>query len=285
MISIPQLLKILMTKKQKPSNSKDWFLETSVPRNLFFGHSLQKTNIKTHLGQTKRWSSHYVRMEYKRSVVQTLIDVYNVALEEDTPDDVMKYFAQTFSPREAKTVLSAVGELANQPDVLNNKQKFLIQLQMLIESTQRHFDNLVELVKNETQCPLARASTANGYEVFKEEIKCRTSCTVESLWSKSKSKLKKLTSEDAKRTHRRNDGFIEPLETVEIAIDDPTAPKTVTNCKKVGDFVIALEMPKNHRMLTTDKAFEAICAILNQDLVRLPSLSQLRKERAEQLSA
>lgn len=155
---------------------------------------------------------------------------------------------------------------------------------MFIESTQRHFDNLVELVKNETDCPLARASTTNGYEVFKDEIKCRTLCKVESLWRKSKSKLKKLTSDEAKRTHRRNAGFIEPLETVENAIDDPTAPKSETNCKKVGDFVIALEMPKSHRMLTTDKAFEAICGILNQDVVRLRSLSELRKERSGQPS-
>ena len=116
------------------TKSKDWFLETSVPRNLLFGHSLQKADIREHFDQGgKKWSSHYVRMEYKRSVVQTLIDIYNVALEEDTPGDVMKYFSQTFSPREAKTVLSAIGELANEPDVFQNKQKFLIKLEMYID--------------------------------------------------------------------------------------------------------------------------------------------------------
>jgi hypothetical protein len=271
-----------MTKKQNPTKSKDWFLETSVPRNLLFGHPLQKTDIKTHLGETKSWSSHYVRMEYKRSVVQALINIYYVALEEETPGDAMKYFSQTFKPREAKTVLSAIGELSNEPDVLNNKQKFLLQLQMYIESAQRHFDNLIELVKNETDCPLARASTTNGYEVFRAEIKCRTLCKVESLWRKSKGKLKKLISDEAKRAYCANIGFIQPLEIIKNAIDAPTAPKTQTNCKKVGDFVIALEMPKSCRMLTTDKAFEAICGILNQDVVRLRSLSELRKERREQ---
>lgn len=95
---------------------------------------------------------------------------------------------------------------------------------------------------------------------------------------------KNLTSNEVQQTHVKNEGFIGPLKIVESAIDDPTAPKTKLNCKRVGDFVIALEMPKGYRMLTTDKAFEAICAILNQDMVRLRSLADLRKERARQAS-
>lgn len=122
--------------------------------------------------------------------MKTLIDMYNVAVEEDTPSDVIKFFSQSYRIREAKTVLSAIGELVNQSDIRNNKEKFLIQLQMLIESTERHLDNLVDFVKNETDCPLAKASTSKGYETFLDEIDCKTLCKVESLWRKSKGKLK-----------------------------------------------------------------------------------------------
>jgi hypothetical protein len=278
---------MILMKKQKATtkNNEDWFLETSVTRNLFFGHSLQKNDIRAHLNDAKSWSSQYVRMEYKRSVVKTLIDMYYVALEEDTPSDVIKWFSQSYKIREAKTVLSAIGELANQEDVRNNKEKFLVQLQMLIESAHRHLDNLVEFVRNETGCPLAKASISKSYKTFLDEIECRTLCHVESLWRKSKGRLKRLTSDDAKQTYQNNKGFMKYLEIVEIAVGDPNAPKTKVNCKRVGDFIIALEMPKDYRMLTTDRAFEAICNILNQNVFRLRSLSELRQDRAQQNSA
>ncbi len=273
-----------MTTNQKSPKSKDWFLETSVPRNLFFGHSLQREDVKKHLGRAKCWSSHYVRMEYKRSVVKTLIDLYHVALEEDSPSDALTFFSQSYKIREAKTVLSAVGELAKEPDILNNKEKFLIKLQMLIASAERHLDNVVEFVKNETDCPLAKASTSKNYKTFLDEISCRTNCDVDSLWHKSKPQIRQLTSVEARADHGSNDGFTKHLQVVESAIDNPSAPKSILNCKKVGDFVIALEMPRGLRMLTTDRAFEAICAVLKKDFVRLRSLSELRRERDAQLS-
>jgi hypothetical protein len=211
--------------------------------------------------------------------------MYHVALEEDTPSDVIKFFSQSYKIREAKTVLSAVGELVNESDIGNHKQKFLIKLRMLIESAQRHFDNLVSFVDNKPDCPLAKASTSNGYNTFLDEIECKTECKIDSLWRKSKGRLKRLTSQEAQRDHAANDGFTKNLKIVESAISDPTAPKTIANCKRVGDFVIALEMSKHHRMLTTDKAFEAICDILNLDVVRLRSLSELRKERVAQTTS
>ena len=143
--------------------SKDWFLETSVPRNLLFGHTLLKQQIRNYLKERRCYSSFYVLMEYKRSVIRTLIDLYFVAREEDTPRDAIKFFSQGpkgFKPRESKLVLDAIAEFVNEPDILDDKDKFLIKLKMWITSALIHFDEIVYgYVDNKTKCPLARASS------------------------------------------------------------------------------------------------------------------------------
>jgi hypothetical protein len=263
-----------------PPNKK-LFLETSVPRKRLFGHSLSQKQIDEFIGQSKCWSSQYVRMEFKRSVVQNLIFVYNVAQEEDTPGDTLNVISETFSNRLPKLLLSALSRLASEPDIIGNKQKFLFKLQTLIELAGQYLDDFVEdYVNNETGCPLAKASTKESYEKFLDEIDCKTECRVERLWRRSKDNLKRLTGvQSTQPPHSRNIGFTTPLSLIRQAITDPSRPKSKQNCMKAGDFVIALEMPKEYRMLTFDRAFESICQIIGKEVYRFPALSTLRGQR------
>ena len=271
-------MKMMINEKNKPIN-KDLFLETSIPRKLLFGHSLVKEEIKKYLRGVRSWSSFYVLMEYKRSVVKTLIDLYFVTLEEDTPSDALNYFAEGFRQRETKIILSAIAEFLKEPDIANDKEKFLIKLETWIHSALVYFDTLIyEYVDNMTQCPLAKASINASFQNFLEEINCKTECTVERLWKSSKGHLKKLVKE-AKEHNDKNEGFTKPLPLIESAISNPNTPKTKTKCMQAGDFVIALEMPRHLRMLTFDKAFERICGILGKEVLVLPSLVALKKMR------
>jgi hypothetical protein len=261
--------------------TKKLFVETSVPRKLLLGHPLSKKQITSHIGQAKCWSSQYVRMEFKRSVVQNLIHVYNVAQEEDTPADTLNVIAETFSDRLPKLLLGAISNLVNQSDISNNKQKFLYKLETLIHFAEQFLDDLVEdYVNSETGCPLAKASTKTSYEKFLEEIDCKTECRVEQLWSKNHGNLKRLSGPlSTQAPHSRNKGFTKPLNLVRQAIADPSRPKSKRNCMAAGDFVIALEMPKQYRMLTFDLAFESICQILGKEVFRFPALSTLTAQR------
>lgn len=257
-----------------------WFLETSVPRKLLFGHTQIKREIKHQLDQKKSWSSQYVKMEYKRSVVKTLVDIYYVTCEEDTPSDVMNYFAESFKIREVKLVLSAIAALTNEPDIVNNKEKFLVKLQTLIASAEVHLDNIVEgYIADHTGCPLAKASTKEGYQRFLQEIDCKTDCVVERFWKHEKGHLKKLTSPETKEAHKKNSGFMKPMELLEASIKNASSSKTKLKCMRVGDFVIGLEMPKYLHMLTFDRAFEGICNSLGKNVFVLPSLSKIKASR------
>ena len=266
------------------ATNKKLFLETSVPRKRLFGHSLSKKQIDEFIGPSKCWSSQYVRMEFKRSVVQNLIHVYNVAQEEDSPGDTLNVISETFSNRLPKLLLSALSSLASEPDIIGNKQKFLFKLETLIKLAEQYLDDLVEdYVNNETGCPLARASTKESYEKFLDEIDCKAECRVERLWRRSKDSLKRLTGvQSTQPPHSRNSGFTKPLPLIKQAITDPSRPKSKQNCMEAGDFVIALEMPKQYLLLTFDRAFESICQIIGKEVYRFPALSNLRAQRVSE---
>jgi hypothetical protein len=260
-------------------DKRDWFLETSVPRNLQFGHSLIKEEIKQHIKGVKCWSSYYVLMEYKRSVLKTLIDLYFVASEENTPSDALHYFSQGFKTRETKIVLDAIAELSKEPDVINDKKRFLVKLETLILAANQYFEDLIEgYVENKTHCPHAKASIKGSYDRFVEEIDCKKKCSVERLWKKSKGLLKLFVEEGGKQPHSSNKGFTKSFPLIESIIKDPKIAKTKTNCMNVGDFVIGLEMPKHLRMLTFDNAFKSICPIIGKEFFILSSLAALKKK-------
>lgn len=254
-----------------------WYVDTSAVVSLLFGHPLVKKNIRSHLQGKASWTSFYVQMEFKRLVVKTLIDFYYVAKEEDTASAALQVWNQTFEARGLKIVVGAIAQLIAEGGLENDKDKFLVKLTMLIEAALVSFDTILpNFVKNQTKCPLAKANLNRGHEGFYEEIECTANCSVDSLWRGSRKKLQDFVSASEVEPHSKNDGFTRNIETVKAAVTNPDYPKTKSRCKKVGDFLIALEMPNTMRMLTSDRAFESICAVLGKQFTVLPSLAQLK---------
>jgi hypothetical protein len=275
-----------MKTNNQPSG--DCFLETSVPRQILFGHSLIKEEIGKCLRNcTQKRSSFYVLMEYKRSVVKTLIDLYFVAKEEKTPSDALHYFQEGFRTRQNKIVLSAVATLLEDSGIANDKLRFLVKLETLIFGSFQYFHDLIDkYIENKTGCPLGKISIQDevpreeAYRKFLEEIDCIRFCSLDKFLKSKKSHLKRLIEEGEKAPHDKNKGFQEALLLIKSAIGTLDALKAKTNCMKIGDIIIALEVPKRLQMLTFDRGFESSCQILGKRLIVLPSLATLRKSRA-----
>jgi len=276
-------------KAMKMNNSPvgDCFLETSVPRQMLFGHSLIKKEIRKSLGHcTQRWSSFYVLMEYKRSVVKTLIDLYFVAKEEKTPSDALHYFQEGFRTRQNKIILSAIATLLEDSEIANDKSRFLVKLETLVLGSLQFFQDLIDqYIENKTGCSLGKTliqqgiPTEEAYRRFLEEIDCVKSCSLEKFLRSKKNQLKRLIGEGEKAPHDRNKGFQEALSLIKSAIETLDTLKSKTNCMKVGDIIIALELPKRQQLLTFDRGFESSCQILGKKIFVLSSLARLRKSR------
>src|SRR4030042_4974343 len=265
----------------------DYFLETSVPRQMLFGHTLIKEEIQKYLRScTQKWSSFYVLMEYKRSVVKTLIDLYFVAKKEKTPSDALHYFQEGFKTRQNKIILSAIATLLEDSEIANDKVKFLVKLETLIFGSFQYFHDLIDkYIENKIACPLGKISIQEGmareegYRKFLEEIDCIRMCSLDKFLKNKKSQLKRLIEEGGKDPHDKNKGFQEALLLIKSAIGTLDVLKTKTNCMKIGDIIIALEVPKRLQILTFDRGFESSCQILGKRLIVLPSLATLKKSR------
>jgi len=253
-----------------------WFLETSVIRNLLFGHSLFKREIERAICANPCDTSFFVFMEFKRGVIQTLIELYYVVAEEESPADAFHYFSQSFRIRETKTVLSAIGALLLQRDLENNKQKVLVTLERLIRESLIRFNGLIrKFINDKSKCPLAKASIENSYEEFQQQITCEAKCQISQFWKDNKLILEKLIHQGNVEPHRSNKGFSNALPMYEKVIEDPNLGQRKNTCPRLGDTIIAIEMPSSHTMLTFDKSFESLCSILGKDVTRLPSLKEL----------
>jgi len=176
------------TRAKGKARDKSWFIETSVLIKSLMGDSLTKKEIRKKVSGLDKWSSHYVLMEYKRSIIKTLIEIFYVAKEEENPSDVLSVYSEKFG-RKTKTALSFISALLRESDLENDKDKFLLKIETYIELAVNHFDSFIDYyIDNITKCPLGKADIEHGYSKFLIDIECQTNCKVENLWSKSRGK-------------------------------------------------------------------------------------------------
>lgn len=262
------------------TNKRKWFLETSVFINRFLGHNLLKQKIKATIGTESCYTSLFVFYEFKRSVVKTLIELYFQVLEEDQPSDAIAYYKENFSNRENKIVIGAISDLISNEDLANNKLKFLINLERLILDILEQMSNSIsEFVSNQAKCPLGKVAISSNedFEKFINQIKCKANCNIANFWKNHLGILKMLTQKENIELHQKNKEFKKFLPLLYEVIKDYKKGQTVKNCLKLGDIIIALEMPKDYIMLTFDRSFESLCPIMKKTVKRLPSLNELKK--------
>ena len=272
-----QLQKKLMMKMNKPK----WFLETSVFINRFLGHSLLKHKIKAVIGTEPCYTSFFVFYEFKRCVIKTLIELYFQVLEEDQPSDAIAYYKENFSNRENKIVIGAISALISNEDLTNNKLKFLINLERLILDILEQMGNSIkEFVSNQAKCQLGKVaiSSSEDFEKFISQIKCRADCDIASFWKAHLDILKILTQKENVELHQKNKEFNKFLPLLYEVIKNYKVGQTIQNCSKLGDVIIAIEMPKDHTMLTFDRSFESLCQLMGKTVKRLTSLAELKKQ-------
>lgn len=271
-------------RKKKPKkrnlNQLCWFLDTSVFINRLFGHSLYKREIDKTTQSIPCYTSFFVLYEFKRSVIRTLIELYFL-IDEEGPADAIATYKDNFRTRENGIVLGAVSRLLAEGDVSSNKLKALTNLEALILNSLQDFRSMLkEFVENKTKCPLARASITTGktdFADFIEQIKCEADCSIAQFWKNHKGVLRLLTGEDIGDKHRKNEGFAKMLPVLHEVLQDHNRGQMIDNCARLGDTIIAIEMPHKYTMMTFDKSFESLCPLMGKEVYRLPPLSELKK--------
>lgn len=271
------------SKKPKPTQLC-WFLDTSVFINLLFGHTLYKREIKKTTHSIPCHTSFFVFYEFKRSVIRTLIELYFL-VDEEGPVDAIATYKDNFRTRENGIVLGALSQLLAEGDVSSDRFKALANLEALILNSLRDFQSMVKIfVENKTKCPLAKASITTGnadFADFVENIKCSADCTIAHFWKSQKGTLRLLTREDIGDEHKKNKGFAQMLPVLYEVLQNHNRGQMIKNCARLGDAIIAIEMPRKCAMLTFDRSFESLCPLMGKEVHRLPPLSELNKRAAQ----
>ena len=270
--------------KKVKSNQLRWFLDTSVFINSFLGNSLYKQEIDNTIHLIPCYTSFFVFYEFKRSVIRTLIELYFL-VDEEGPVDAIATYKDNFKTRENGIILGAISRLLAEGDISSNKQKALANLEALILNSLQDFRSMVnDFVDNKAKCPLAKASISTGnvdFADFTEAIKCNADCTIAQFWKNHKGVLRLLTRDDIAQEHKKNKGFRDMLPVLHEVLQDHDRGQMIRNCTKLGDVIIAIEMPDKCTMLTFDKSFESLCPLIGKEVQRLPSLSELKKRAVQ----
>ncbi len=213
-----------------------------------------------------------------------MIELYFL-VDEEGPVDAIATYKDNFKTRENGILIGAVSRLLAEGDISNSKLKALTNLEALILNCLQDFRSMVkDFVENKTKCPLAKTSIitgSTGFADFVEQIKCEANCTIAQFWKSHKGILRLLTCEDTGDKHKKNKGFAKMLPVLYEVLQDHDRGQMKRNCAKLGDAIIAIEMPRKCTMLTFDKSFESLCPLMGKEVHRLPPLSELKKGAAQ----
>jgi hypothetical protein len=280
-----------MTKKNKRQKV---FLETSGVIYDQLGHSLQKQAVRDAVADGKVHVSNFIRMEYLRGVVLNLIDFYFLLKDsESVPDALIDWAQLVHQERKLKIVLMFLPSWIQGQESWQNKDTSLRRLGDLIIRMVYEFDETyTRRVKDRLRCQLGRVRF--GYRSFREDILLRfyerftaiqksiPSCKLCEFKATQQNSLEHkkidLFSPAQRQKFKTNAGYVKQAERLEeVASLTETAPKCRW-CERLGDSIIVLHLPVKFLLITADKSFEAFGQVLNQEVKRLPSLAELKRQ-------
>jgi hypothetical protein len=281
----------ISAKDDPPVFSKEFFLETSIQIKKIFGHKLHRNEIKHTIAGASCWSSFFILGEFKRSVINALIDFYFLLDEEETPSEALRALSEKYSTRDLKFDISAFASLIEDEEFKNNKTRCLIKLERIIENALDAFifntGNGKNFIENKIGCPIGKVplkvsdeySLKENYKIFKDNISCcqdMGKCETVSFWKNNRSFLKYLLDPAHIAKYKDNKAYQSFLESYGKLQED-IKMSGGRNCLKLSDTIIAIECPGDKILLTLDKSFEALCGILKKNYFRIPSLVELKK--------
>jgi hypothetical protein len=228
------------------------------------------------------YTSVYIRMEFVRRWICDIIRISLRVAQCSTIDHALTLLSQSFSPREVKADLVAIGSWLRRIGAIQNGNTQLAakQLGELAVSWIDTFDDVFSSrINNVSKCkvggrPLDVAfdslldSLHEFYEGFQEPV---TDCEVNSFLqiSKDNGRAGKLLQDAAVAAMPVGKQLHKLLE--------ESAFITCKECARIGDVVIAMEQPASLCLVHTDSAFNELCRVRDRPHVQLVSVTGAEK--------
>jgi predicted nucleic acid-binding protein len=278
-----------------------YFLDTSAVYDFLHGDSRQQAQVRDLLvdGVTGYLPS-FVRMEYLRSRIMTLIDLYFVIQAEETVSHGIREYAQAvaYQPRRILVVLDYVrGWLLGFEDA-NDKIKTLRRLGDNIVGMVFDIDDAFERLKGDgLACELGRVAMAresfneqimlNFYTEFRRIQNGSPTCGLCEFREKHLRALVRdgvdLCSRTQREKYKGNKGYVAQAERLERVPNIKDKAPKCSRCKTLGDSIIALQARRGMIILTSDGSFIPFGKILHKRVLKLKSGRQLKAANDSQV--
>jgi hypothetical protein len=214
-------------------------------------------------------------MEYNRTVVDDFITLHEVAQSSERLGDILVRLSagsHRFRPRAVRRRVKILGQLLNQCVSQDEEQLYdelITRLEMYIESGLHvEFMDGVDEILNATDCDLPKDHPRLIGGTFQLQVTCRRAeahCQLPALIEAHRAEIERVSE------HLRGhpDGELRRLAQVAAQVlPTPGKAQGQMNCWRLSDLIIALEVPPDAAIYTTNvRHFAPLCEILGKRLL------------------
>jgi len=248
--------------------SKRFYLETSVIRSRLFGHSSIRTHLIKKLEGSTKITSPYIKMEFERGFICSLIEFYFDLKKHTSIHDASVYWAEDFSKRKLKNIYFSITPIfigiKNDSDI----KRALLNLRNEIKKIISLFSRLINRFdKNETACYCSNfrldldsntvEDVENSFVEFYQhyyKYNYAGNCKVVDFFDNKKEILKRIKEYSSKEA-----GYIQQQANLAKLFNKDIS---CGSCGTVGDTIIALECPDYAILLSLDSVFADLCKVI-----------------------
>jgi hypothetical protein len=239
------------------------FLESTINADRHFSKMEKQNKIRENLTGRKLVTSHYVIGELKNNFLKNSTVFYNILVEEDTVQEALKRFGENFfSVRQFDRVLKVFSYIADR--VGFEKEDVLERLEIMIEESMVDmFKEDIDEFVDECKCVRAEAVPKKVGQRYILEIGCKQNpkpnCQIENIFEKYSTELTQISALDEFKDSTMGVLMGKML--------NDEKKKYGTNCWKIADAIIALEVPNDQKIYTTNlRDYQPICSLIQKDV-------------------
>jgi len=251
--------------------SRPVFMETTATIHRHFGTKAQRELVVQAMRNRRIITCTFVRFEYKRVLQRPCVEFHRLLTRTGDINEALRVYGQSYSVSQLSigyTLFYPILLVAN-----DNIHEVLKQLEKLIENDLLawfclNVDEITDATRYALayQQPVRRGNTyAPGFlNVARATFDCDLPNFIETNRDAFQAIYEALTEERSARTRRLR-------QTLARVLRNP-AESRGRNALTLADLVIAVEMPAEALLLTTNRRdFEQICAILGKDIFSFPA--------------
>ena len=247
-----------------------FFLDTSTQISRTWEDEKIRHYLNNELSQKSRYSSVYVKNEYKLRILNDAILVHNITVDSGTLDEAESRFYNTMEKQGRRPDELPCKVFKRLFKEYNSKKPYLRKLEKIIESTWSNYfyGNIKKSLFNLVKCNSTQDDPyKRGNQYIKITSKCSSGCEIDGFLKSQQSALNVLSNINNAKLDIMNDpkGTLQKIKSVSMDILGGTSAHGKP-CKEMSDAVISIEAKVSYPTIilySMDSDFKLLGKVLN----------------------